>query len=137
MKSILKDWLMKLPIRCQGAVLTGIRGCDGHIKNDSSKIMVHGIRNVSLNPANQESLLPGGFMPFNLEDLLPAAKELADNCDEYPLHFIVHLYQALEVISYYHPDKAVALVFEEAYKILVSGINLNVETKEECRLRLT
>jgi len=136
MPSILKQWVERLPIRYQGAILTGIRGCDGHVKEDASKIIIHGIRNVSLNPATPESLMTGGFMPFDLADLLPAARELGDNCDEYPLHFIVHLYQALESIAYGCPDKAVAIVFEEAYKMLVKAINLNVETREECHARL-
>ena len=137
MLSILQPWVMSLPIRYQGAILTAIRGCDGHVKEDASKVIIHGIRNTTLVPANSESTMPGGFMPFELEDLLPAMRELSNNCDEYPLHFIVHLYQGLEAIAYTHPDKALALVFEEAYKMLVIAINLNVETREECHLRLS
>lgn len=137
MTSILKNWVMELPIRFQGAILTGIRGCDGHVREDASKVIVHGIRSVALVPANKKSTQNGGFMDFELEELLPAMKVLSANCDEYPMHFIVHVYQALEAIAYAHPDKAVALVFEEAYKMIVKAINLNVETREECYTRLT
>ena len=28
MTSVLQDWVMKLPLRAQGTILTGIRGCD-------------------------------------------------------------------------------------------------------------
>lgn len=33
MTSVLKDWVMELPLRAQGTLLTGIRGCDLAPKN--------------------------------------------------------------------------------------------------------
>lgn len=34
MKSVLQDWVMKLPLREQGTLLTVVRGCDRCIKSD-------------------------------------------------------------------------------------------------------
>ena len=136
MKSILKDWLMILPIRYQGSVLTAIRGEDGMPAEDSTKTLVRGIRNVALNPASPKALQEGGFMPFKLEELLPAARKLAGDMDSHSEHFITHLLQGLEAIAYGCPDKAMGTLFEEAYNILVKARNLNPETSDEFHARL-
>lgn len=119
---------MELPIRYQGTILTALRGCDGVAREDTTKTIMRGLRNVTLNPADARELeYVGGFMTFSLNELLPAVKKFAKNSDQYPLHFVMHLMHAIEVIGYTHPD-ATSMEFESAYLRIVHSLHLNPET---------
>lgn len=129
MKSILQDWVMELPIRYQGTLLTAMRGCDGVPREDTTKIIMRGLRNTTLNPADARELAyKGGFMSFDLKELTPSVKQFAKNSDQYPLHFVMHLMHALEVIGYTHPDHYIRDEFCAAYRVIVSSLHLNPET---------
>jgi hypothetical protein len=137
-RSILQDWVTALPIRYQGTLLAALRGCDGVPKNDVSKTIARGIRSVTLNPADDRELKhKGGYMSFELEELIPAIHQFGKNMDHYPLHFVTHVLHAIEVIGYQHPTLTVSAKFTTAYKYLVRKLHLRPEPPMDLHDRMT
>lgn len=137
MVSILQDWVMRLPLRYQGVLLTAMRGCDGAARQDTSKVLIRGVRWATLNPADiRELSYKGGFMSFDTEELLPAVRQFAKNCDEYPLHFVLHLMHAIEVVGYKHPDPRVRPLFYKAYVNIARSFHLQPESCEALEARM-
>ena len=60
MKSVLQDWVMELPLRFQGTLLTAVRGCDDEAKTWTSRGVAYSpgrrltafIRYCFMNPAD-------------------------------------------------------------------------------------
>lgn len=135
---VLRPWVRVLPLRLQGVLVTAIRGCDGAPKEDSSKNLSRMIRRAILNPADpRESLNAGGFFGFSREHLESSLSDFYHSLDQYPLHYVMHLTHACEVIGYSHPDQNMAAFFEMTYLLFCHTFHLNPETKEEMLARLT
>jgi hypothetical protein len=102
MKSVLQDWVMELPLREQGVLLTGIRGCDLTPKlplDSAERQLVGWIRNAVMNPADPREVgIRGAF--FQTE--FPKFKW--SQFGHYPLHWVVHVAHCLQVIGYRHPS---------------------------------
>jgi hypothetical protein len=138
MKSILHDWVTELGLRHQGVLLTAIRGCDGVQKHDPSKPIMRAIRAMVLVPFDQRELTePKGFMYFEPSLFEDSIKSLSKSMDEYPMHFILHVIHALEVIGYCHPERWVRDHFEWAYRLLVEKVHFLPETRDLMNVRLT
>lgn len=134
---VLRPWVRKLPLRCQGVILTSIRGCDGAQKEDDSKHLSRMIRRAVMNPADpRETDKRGGFFGFNPEALETSLRKFFHSLDQYPLHYVVHLMHASEVIGYLHPDRDFANFFYLVYRLFVSTLHLNPETEDEMISRL-
>src|SRR5271157_708453 len=131
--SILYPWVTKLTLRAQGVLLTGLRGCDGMPKDDWTKTVLRAIRNKALVPADARELsYKGGFMSY-FEGELAALKI---SIDEYPVHFILHIMHAVEIIAYYHPDLQVAEEFCDFYTRMVKKMHLQPETADHLDARM-
>ena len=131
MKSVVKDWLSDVSLQQQSAVLTCLRGCDGMYNADASKKLVKKIRSLVLHNALSSNA------PFMIEEIsIDDVKEIAKDCDKYPVHFYMHLCFACEIIGFKHPDNSTKEFFKESYHILVNAIRLKPETEEECDIRL-
>lgn len=102
MKSVLQDWVMELPLREQGTLLTGIRGCDITPKfplDSTERQLVGFIRWCIMNPADPREVdIPGGFFRSNPPDSFKPS-----TFGHLPLHYVMHLIHVLEVIAYRHP----------------------------------
>lgn len=136
---VLRPWIRPLPLRFQGVLLTALRGCDTSPKEDNSKRLVAMVRRACLNPADyRESLAGGGFFGFNPAKLKESLREFLHSLDNYPLHYIMHLTHACEVIAYESPEYggAMAAFFLEVYQSLVRKFHLNPESREAMRERL-
>src|ERR1700744_3079929 len=104
--SVMRQWTMEIPRRHQGVLVTGLRGCDGAPKEDTSKSISRMIRRAVLNPADpRETRNAGGFFGMKPEDLKANVLDFLHSLDQYPLHYIMHLCHACEVIGYKHPDE--------------------------------
>ncbi len=135
---VLRPWVRDLPLRFQGVLVTAIRGCDGAPKEDSSKNLNRMIRRAVLNPADpRETLHTGGFFGFNADRLEISLAEFFHSLDQYPLHYVMHLTHACEVIGYSHPDRHLAAFFDLAYRLFCHTLHLRPETKEMMVERLT
>jgi len=151
---VLRPWVRQLPLRCQGSLLTAIRGCDVAEKEDKAKDLNRMIRRATLNPADvRETAAAGGFFGFDAERLVESTKGLLHSLDHYPLHYIMHLTHACEIIGYAGcpsfrhvreinetvsmPALVVSQFFLEVYRDICFTLHVNPETREQLLDRLT
>jgi hypothetical protein len=127
---------MALPLRFQGVLIASVRGCDGADKNDRSKPVLRALRRTFLNPADEaECYLDGGFM--SVEFTYEQRDAFLSDVDCYPVHFILHIMHACEVVGYNHPTEKVRWRFAELYTALVKKFHLVPELPEALDYRLT
>lgn len=135
--SVLQMWVMKLPLRTQGTVLTGVRGCDLTPKyplDSCERNLTAFIRYAIMNPFDDREIdkEPGCFMQSRINfDIFKPSK-----FGEYPLHYVMHLIHTLEVIAFYSPVDNVAKDAWQAYHKFVISFHLNPETFEQMTARL-
>lgn len=142
MNSVLQNWVMNLPLRFQGTLLTAVRGCDDEPKSwtktgvafSQSRRITAYIRWCFMNPADPRevdaeegaffmSTPPNPFKPSQFGHL--------------PQHWYSHVMHALEIIGYHHPNSDVAADAYSLYCSMVHSFHLNVETEEQQWNRLT
>jgi hypothetical protein len=131
---------MELPLREQGTILTGIRGCDVAQKNINDKItipverqLVAFFRYCVMNPADTREVdIPNSFFqskpPYNW-----SPSQIA----HYPVHWYSHLMHCFEVVAYRCPKNTLAQECFEIYVKLVKALHLYPETEEEMIKRLS
>lgn len=153
MNSVLQDWVMELPLRAQGTLLTGIRGCDLAMKNpttldSSERRLVAFFRYCVMNPADEREVgITGSFF----QPVPPAREEWKPSeLGHYPLHWFSHLMHGFEVVGYLHPsarddffpegrarDTLIAAEAQEIYLRMVESLHLSPESRDEMLARLT
>ena len=135
MKSVLQDWVMELPLREQGTILTCIRGCDLTPKlpyASSERQIVGWLRYALLNPADPREIgITGAFFQSSFPDFKPS------EFGHYPLHWVSHIMHSLEVIGYRSPNKTNAEIALSAYNKFAHSLHLMPETKEQMITRLS
>jgi hypothetical protein len=142
MRSVLQDWVVELPLRFQGTLLTAVRGCDDEPKQWSKTGVAYSpgrritafIRFCFMNPADPREVgVEEGafFMPTPPDPFKPS------QFGHLPQHWYSHVMHALEIIGYHHPDKAIAEQGRALYLSMVSNMHLNPERLVQQWLRLT
>lgn len=137
-RSVLQDWVMKLPLRHQGVLVTALRGCDLTPKNPLDSLerrLTAAIRGYTLNAFDSREIgkVNGSFMSLTIPD---APRTRISAFEHYPLHYVIHLLHAFEVIAYKHPEMQISTQFLLLYCRLVQGLHLNIETEQEMDKRL-
>lgn len=148
MKSVLQDWVMELPLREQGTLLTGIRGCDLAPKNPISNVERYGcstgedtaergltafLRWCVMNPADvREVDIPGAFFQSK-----PPCNWKPSQFGHFPQHWYSHLMHCFEVVGYRHPDEDTATHAQEIYLRMVKNMHLNPESRDGMIERLS
>lgn len=141
MTSVLQDWVMELPLREQGTLLTCVRGCDLEPKqwhstgfaDSSGRHLTAYIRWCFMNPADKREInILGSF--FQSQAPFPFKPS---EFGHLPLHWYTHAMHALEVIAYRHPDAHIKAVANALYQAMVFGLHLSIETKSEMVERLS
>src|SRR5438045_2666376 len=98
MKSVLQDWVMNLPLREQGTLLTCVRGCDLTPKmplDSLERKLVGALRAAFMNPADPREV------DFELGSFFvskPPQWFKASELGHYPLHWVSHVMHSAEVI---------------------------------------
>jgi hypothetical protein len=135
MKSVLQDWVMELPLREQGTILTAIRGCDLTPKlplDSPERQLVGWIRNAVLNPHDKREIgVKGAFFQTEFPKFKPS------EFGHYPLHWYAHVMHTLEVIAYRSPNDVQAAKALDGYVDMVLSLHLTPETKDEMISRLS
>lgn len=142
MRSVLQDWVMELPLRFQGTLLTAVRGCDDEPKSWSSTGVAYSagrritafIRYCFMNPADPREVdrQEGAFfMSTPPEPFKPS------EFGHLPQHWYSHVMHALEVIGYHHPDPVLRSQSFEMYCEMAHSFHLNIETAVQQWERLT
>lgn len=140
--SVLQDWVMRLPLRFQGTLLTAVRGCDDEPKqwtktgvaDSPGRRITAFIRWCFMNPADPREVdreVGAFFMSKPPQPFKPS------EYGHLPQHWYAHIMHALEIIGYHHPDMLVRIRAENLYSTMVHSMHLNVETKEQQWMRLT
>lgn len=140
--SVLQEWVMKLPLREQGTLLTCVRGCDDEPKSwvktgiaySPGRRLTAFIRWCFMVPADPREVdsQEGAFMMSN-----PPSPFKPSEFGHLPQHWYSHAMHALEVISYRHPDQTVSAIAFRLYEKMVHNMHLNIETQEQMVLRLS
>lgn len=136
-QSVLQVWVMTLPLRAQGTLLTAVRGCDLTPKfplDSLERRLVAALRWSFLVPADAREVdaEPGCFFSRHIpQDFKPSA------LGHYPLHWVTHVAHAAEVLAYYHPSYPTAEAWLRVYKLLCHSLHMTPETAAECHARLT
>jgi hypothetical protein len=117
-KSVLQDWVMKLPLREQGTLLTCVRGCDNEPKiwtrtgvaYSPGRRLTAFIRWCFMVPADEREVdsEEGAFMMSE-----PPTPFKPSEFGHLPQHWYSHAMHALEVIAYRHPNRKVLLQARE------------------------
>lgn len=128
---VIKKWAWKLSWKQQAVILSALRGCDTLDKNDISKEFCRRLRNCILENGAVEG---AEFMRSNISD--EDVYKFTKSIDKYPIHFLLHLIHAAEVIGYNHPDTEEKLFWQNFYLTMVSAFHMKPETKEENDERL-
>lgn len=137
MRSVLQDWVMALPLREQGTLLTGVRGCDMAPKTPGEdapeRRLVAFLRWCTMNPADEREIdIPGSFFQS-----APPIEWKPSQFGHYPQHWYAHLMHCFEVVAYRHPDFKVGIQANGIYKKLVKNLHLNPETYDQMIARLS
>lgn len=140
--SILQDWVMELPLREQGTLLTAVRGCDDEAKTWTATGVAYSpgrrltafIRWCFMNPADPRLVdyEEGSF--FRSE---PPDRFKPSEFGHLPQHWYAHAMHALEIVGYRHPDPDVEAMAYKLYAAMVYNLHLNVETKWQMVERLS
>jgi hypothetical protein len=144
-RSVIREWVMGLPRREQGLLMTAIRGCDLAPKNKDNeennkgqppeRALVAYLRWLVMVPADEREVdIPGAFMRKQAphpDSWKPSMFE------HYPMHWYTHLMHAFEVVGYRHPDIRVKGNAQAIYKRMVEALHLHPETAQEMAERLS
>jgi len=137
--SVLRPFMFKLPYRMQSVLMSAIRGCDTARKDDPSKWITRAMRPLILNNADPSNT----FMSMSRVPEAHPAKTFLWDLDSYPMHFVMHLMHAAEIIGYKYQDLEdesdagnIRYYWLEFYKKIVTALHLNPETEEQLDIRL-
>lgn len=142
MSSVLQQWVMELPLREQGTLLTCVRGCDLEPKSWTSRGVSYSqgrrltafIRWSFMVPADPREVdsQEGAFMMST-----PPSPFKPSEFGHLPEHWYAHALHALEIIGYRHPSELVRNQGYEMYVAMVHNLHLQPETKEQMIERLS
>lgn len=142
MKSVLQDWVMELPLREQGTLLTCVRGCDDEPKSWTKTGVAYSpgrrltafIRWCFMVPADEREVdsQEGAFMMSS-----PPEPFKPSEFGHLPQHWYSHAMHALEVIGYRHPGIYEQQTALRLYKAMVHNMHLNPELPEQMMTRLS
>lgn len=113
--SILQDWVVNLPPREQGTLLTGIRGCDLAPKlintENAERRLVAFFCYCVLNPADPREVdIPNSFFQSS-----PPENWRPSEFGHYPVHWYSHIMHCFEVVGYRHPIPQIRNMAKEIY----------------------
>lgn len=141
MTSVLQDWVMDLPLREQGTLLTAVRGCDDEPKQWTSRGVAESpgrrltafIRCCFMNPADvREVDIRGAFFQSSPPDPFKPSE-----FGHLPQHWYAHAMHALEVIGYRHPNEDTAELALQLYGDMVDNMHLRMEARQDMIRRLS
>ena len=130
--SVIQGWLVdNCSWKQQTVVLCALRGCDGLIKGNPTKVLSRKLRSVVLKNADTTT----SFM-FNNRITIDDIKNFIDYLDALPVHYVTHLAHGIEIVGYYHPNTTTREEWYKVYYVICDNFHMTPETKEENEKRL-
>lgn len=140
-RSVLQDWVMHLPMREQGVLLTAVRGCDaepkvwdgGDVVDTSARRLTAFVRWCFMNPADPREVdIPGAFFQSR-----PPRPFKPSAFGHLPLHWYSHVMHALQVVSVRHTSADVRNTAGDYYTAMVYSLHLRPESGDAMVERLS
>lgn len=139
-KCVLQDWVLELPgLRHQGVLVCAIRGCDTAPKSDVSKSLARCLREVVLNAFVGDSAKAKTFIEkVSDQELLRRMVDFLYSLDQYPLHYVMHVIHASEIVGYFYrgTDSLAQVRWAWFYGAACHKLHMYPETKEQLNARL-
>lgn len=134
---VLQDWVLTLGLRHQGVLVSAIRGPDNVPKEDPAKSLVRTYRSYVLNcfcgdPAKASSFIEA----VDGDELVTRQRNFRRSFDHYPIHFVLHLVHAAEIVGYKHPDAVVGFQWRTWYQQMCYKMHMQSESEEQLDARL-
>ena len=129
---VVQPWVFGLTWKMQTVLFTAIRGCDGKTKEDPSKQVSRAIRSMILNCADPKN---PKFMKAK-KGITEVVFDVTEDIDHYPIHWVMHVCHAIEIIGYKYPHPIVGAHWKKAYNLIVDSLHLCGETEEQLDNRL-
>jgi hypothetical protein len=136
-RSILQPWVETIGLRHQGVLLSAIRGCDTVGKENPSKLIVRALRAAVLNAHCGDATKAVSYITvFSEDDFEALADAFYADFDHLPMHYILHLTHAAEVLGYHHPEHYEGCRWARFYATMCRKMHVNPETREQLDRRL-
>ena len=135
-ESVVQEWVFELPFMMQALLLTAMRGPDGCPKYNNVKNIVRFIRGTVLKPAGKIYGNEDGFMWIDFKTFDHFQDHFFKDTDQFPMHFLMHLFHASEVIGYKHPDETIRLCWNGFYQKACEALHMVMESEEMLDYRL-
>lgn len=137
MLSVLRPWVMALPLREQGTLIVALRGCDSAPKfplDSPERRMTAALRWAVCIPADEREVdsEPGCFMLST-----PPMDAKLSMFEHYPQHWVGHVIHACEVLGYRHPEDEQGSDWLALYRRFVYSLHMRAESKEDMIARLS
>lgn len=136
MRSVLQDWVMELPLREQGVLLTGIRGCDLVPKlplDSTPRQLTAYVRYCVMVPHDpRETGIPGAFFQNT-----PPKDWKASELGHLPQHWYSHIMHCYQIIGVRHNDDLIGSICLDIYDKLVESLHLEPEPDYKMKSRLS
>jgi len=136
-ESVIHDWVSNLPFTQQALLMLSLRGPDGLPKHNTAKQIVYYLRGLILKPAYPDFEGKDGFMCTKYGSFTDAAVDFWKDTDAYPMHFLMHIVHAAEVIGYNHPDETIRNHWFTFYANACKNLHMTPETMGELNNRLS
>jgi hypothetical protein len=151
-QSVVQEWVAELPFQMQAVLLMALRGPDGIEKKSPAKQLLHALRGCILHPAfDMEETIPtdkDGDYQWNCYMVHPecikslwfdrVVNDFFADVDKYPMHFLMHLLHAIEILGYEYPyDMGVTTKWAVLYNYWCEQYHLRPETRYELHNRLS
>lgn len=133
MSSSVRKWVIEIPWMQQGVLFSMLRNMDGARRSDPSRIVVKGLRGMILKPARSVGSFLGET-PTD-EELVKAMESFLKECNHLPIHFVLHLIHAAEVVGYKYPGSE-QLTWLGFYSEMCKAMHMNPETQDQMEERL-
>jgi hypothetical protein len=141
---VMQEWTQRIPLRAQGTLLTGIRGCDlapkdsDHLNSLERHLSAY-LRHTFLNPADPREVESQSGCWFRAIPPLPeyGFEFRVSSLMHYPMHWISHLMHCFEVVAYYHPFSPVRRDCFQIYQTFCEALHCYPESPNQAFVRFT
>lgn len=132
--SIIQDWAAKLHLRCQGVLVSSIRGCDTVAKEHPTKDLARVYRSLVLVAAAKK---PSSFIDFvDLRETERRMNAVLSDVDPLPHHYVMHMTHSAQIVGLRHSDEGVRHLWTWFYEQMCRGLHVTPETEERMMERL-
>lgn len=144
--SVFPRWMSSLSMQQQSVLALSLRGPDGIRKYHPVKVILRAYRACVLKAAMYGRPMivrevGDTFMTRHIFDnhglWLKAIEDFFDTIDEMPLHYMLHLIHAIQILAEYHPELETRRKWGMFYAKIVDSFHMRPEPPEAMARRLS